>query len=195
MASASDRDFAYDGGSLTARHMGAACELHWRGALHAGAVQRLRQALDAVGQRDCERRTLVLGAVDGAVGDAITVGAMVRNRGWDTALPPGGSCHTPCWLVFAAGTRRQMADGPTPARVVFSQIPPDADFGHQTCATELGRAQQLTLTRYLRAMLPPPTATTVYQKLLAADCRSAEAYGPQQARLIGLATGPSGSPP
>ena len=164
----SDRDFGYDGGSVTATQTGAACELRWQGALHAGAVPRLRQALDAVDRQRCERRTLVLGAVDGAVGEAITIGAMVRNR----------AC---C--------------GPTPARVVFSQIPPDADFGRQTCATELSRAQQLTLTRYLRAMLPPPTATAVYQKLLAADCRSAEAYGPQQARLIGLATGPGGSLP
>lgn len=191
----SDRDFGYDGGSVTATQTGAACELRWQGALHAGAVPRLRQALDAVDRQRCERRTLVLGAVDGAVGEAITIGAMVRNRGWDTAIAPGGLCRTPCWLVFAAGAQRHMADGPTPARVVFSQIPPDADFGRQTCATELSRAQQLTLTRYLRAMLPPPTATAVYQKLLAADCRSAEAYGPQQARLIGLATGPGGSLP
>lgn len=192
---AADRDFGYSGGSVTATQVGAACEVRWQGALHAGAVPRLRQALDAVDRQRCESRTLVLGALDGAVGDAITVGAMVRNRGWDTALPPGGLCRTPCWLVFAAGAQRHMADGPTAARVVFSQIPPDADFGHQTCATELSRAQQLTLTRYLRAMLPPPTATAVYQKLLAADCLSAEAYGPQQARLIGLATATSGSPP
>lgn len=187
--SPTERSHGYDGGVVVVARSGTACELRWQGALHAGAVPRLRQALTEVDGQRCERRTLVLGGVDGTVGDAITVGAMVRNRGWDTALAPGSACRTPCWLVFAAGVQRHMPGGPAPARVVFSQIPPDADFGHQTCATELSRPQQLTLTRYLRAMLPAPTATAAYQKLLAADCRSADAYGPQQARLIGLATG------
>ena len=72
--------------------------------------------------------------------------------------------------------------------MVFSRIPPDHDFGHQTCKSEPSRAQQLTLTRYLRAMLPEPTATAVYQKLLAADCRTADAYGTAEALAMGLAT-------
>jgi len=180
--------FPYADGSVQVRRHGAQCQLQWQGAIHAGALQRLRQALSALEAQPCAARTATLDGLEGTVGDAITAGAMLRNRRWDTALPPGSACRTPCWLVFAAGVQRQMPDGPSPARVVFSQVPPDADFGHHICATELSRPQQLTLTRYLRAMLPAPAATAVYQKLLAADCRSADAYSPQQARLIGLAT-------
>lgn len=184
------QSYAYDGGVLRAAWTARACDLHWHGALHAGALPRLRQALADLDARACARRTLWLVDVDGSIGDAITAGSMVRNRGWDTALPAGTVCHTPCWLVMAGGVHRTIADGPTPARLVFTQVPPDADFGHHTCATELSRAQQLTLTRYLRAMLPASTATTVYQKLLAADCRSADGYDAQQAALIGFTTPP-----
>ncbi|TSE28961.1 hypothetical protein Tther_01762 [Tepidimonas thermarum] len=181
----------YDGGTLAwTVSADQRCQLHWQGTIHAGAVAPLRQALDAAQALTCAQRLLVLDGVDGTLGDAVTIGAMVRNRRWDTALAPGSVCRTPCWLVFAAGERRHAPERPAPAQVVFSPVPPDADFGHQTCTRELTRAQQLTLTRYLRAMLPLPTATTLLQKLQAADCRPPDAYGPVPLRLIGLATDP-----
>ncbi|UUZ73481.1 hypothetical protein LP415_09885 [Polaromonas sp. P1(28)-8] len=49
--------------------------------------------------------------------------------------------------------------------------------------------QQLTLLRYLRAMLPLPTATSLYENIRQATCRSHETLGAPEALSLGLATG------
>ncbi len=178
----------YDGGRLITDTRTAACTIALHGELHAGTVRRMTSALQDLDQPGCTSKRLVLNAGPALLGDAITLGAMLRNRGYDTQVQAGATCHTPCLMVFAAGTQRVLPESPTPARIAFSQIPPDHDFGHQTCQSEPSRAQQLTVTRYLRAMLPGPTATAVYQKLLAADCRRHDTYGPAEALAMGLAT-------
>jgi hypothetical protein len=167
---------------------GATCTLTLNGEIHAGTVRRMGVALQDLERASCTSKRLLLNAGPALLGDAITLGAMLRNRGFDTQIQAGTRCETPCLLVFAAGSQRVMPEQPRPAQVVFSRIPPDQDFGHQTCKSEPSRAQQLTLTRYLRAMLPEPTATAVYQKLLSADCRTADTYGAAEALAMGLAT-------
>ena len=179
---------AYEGGTLVTDTRTAACTLTLNGEIHAGTVRRMGPALQDLERASCTSKRTVLNAGPALLGDAVTLGAMLRNRGFETQVQAGTRCETPCLLVFAAGTQRVLPDQPRPAQVVFSRIPPDQDFGHQTCKSEPSRAQQLTLTRYLRAMLPEPTATAVYQKLLAADCRTADAYGTAEALAMGLAT-------
>ncbi|WP_157826864.1 hypothetical protein [Macromonas nakdongensis] len=178
----------YEGGTLVTDTRTAACTLTLNGEIHAGTVRRMGAALQDLERAACTRKRLVLNAGPALLGDAITLGAMLRNRGYDTQVQAGSTCDTPCLLVFAAGAQRVLAEGPPAGRIVFSPLPPDHDFGHQTCQSEPSRAQQLTVTRYLRAMLPSATATAVYQKLLAADCRNADSYGPAQALAMGLAT-------
>lgn len=180
--------FPYTGGELRLRTQSGECVLELRGEIQAAALRQMHQALQAVDLSGCGRKTLVLHASRGVLGDAITAGAMLRNRGYATQVAAGTVCDTPCLMVFAAGVERWMPVAPQPARIAFSQIPPDADFGRQVCETQWSRGQQLTLARYLRAMLPSPTATAVYQKLEAATCRETEMYGPQQALSMGLAT-------
>lgn len=179
---------AYEGGTLVTDTRSAACTITLNGEIHAGTVRRMGLALQDLERAGCSSKRLVLNAGPALLGDAVTLGAMLRNRGFETQVQPGTQCETACLLVFAAGTQRALPDQPRPARLVFSRIPPDHDFGHQTCKSEPSRGQQLTLTRYLRAMLPEPTATAVYQKLLAADCRTADAYGTAEALAMGLAT-------
>lgn len=72
------------------------------------------------------------------------------------------------------------------ARIGFSQIPPDADYGRRQCETELSRGQALTLTRYLRAMVPSSTATTLFQRVVLADCRSTTYWSIAEAQANGL---------
>lgn len=179
----------FDGGRIEVDTRGAACRVTLTGEIHDGTVRRMDQAMQQVAQARCQEKWLVLNVSNGLLGDAITLGSMARNRGYDTQVQAGTTCNTPCLLAFAAGRTRIMPASPAPARIAFSQIPPDQDFGRTVCETELSRAQQLTLTRYLRAMLPSNTATTVYQKLQAATCRNTDVYGPDQAVVIGLATG------
>lgn len=178
----------FEGGSLVADTRTAACTLTLTGEIHAGTVRRMTAALQDLDTPRCGHKRMVLNVTAGLLGDAITLGAMLRNRGFDTQVQAGSTCHTPCLLVFAAGNQRVLPEAPVPARLAFSPIPPDADFGHQSCQSEPSRGQQLTLTRYLRAMLPGPTATAVYQKLLAADCQHTDSYGPTEALAMGLAT-------
>lgn len=180
---------SFPGGTINVDTRGAGCQITLNGELHDASVRRMDQAMQQVAQARCRDRLLVLNVSNGLLGDAITLGSMARNRGYDTQVQARTTCNTPCLLVFAAGRNRTMPTGPAPARIAFSQIPPDQDFGRTLCETELSRAQQLTLTRYLRAMLPSNTATTVYQKIQAATCRNTDVYGPDQALVIGLATG------
>lgn len=178
---------AYDGGEIAWRHDGSACRLHWRGAIHGAAVGRLRQALEALPSTACRQRVAELEGLDGVLNDAITAGSMLRNRGWDTMLVGSTPCPTPCWLVLAGGVRRAMPDG---GSLLLTPLPPDADFARGPCGGEPSRAQQLTLIRYLGAMLPDPTASALHRMVVTADCRHPARLTAGQARALGLAHAP-----
>ena len=182
------RQLVFEGGSIDISTAGGNCRVTLHGDIQNAAVRQMGLAFDTVEQSACRSKTLVLDNGSGWLGDAITLGAMSRNRSYDTEVKAGGTCYTPCLLVFAAGQNRVLPEAPMPARVGFSQIPPDQDFGQRQCKTELTQGQHLTLTRYLKAMLPSSTATAVYQKLLAATCDHTDAYGPAEALAMGLAT-------
>ncbi|MBD5803580.1 hypothetical protein AZOA_30210 [Azoarcus sp. Aa7] len=184
-ADAKAEHFAYKGGDVAAAQRGADCELTLRGTLTPAAVSSLRLASDALAKRSCQGKTVVLDLADGSVGAAMTVGSMLRNRGFDTRIAAGSTCHTLCLLVFAAGTRREIAPN---ARLGFSQIPPDEDFGRTNCETELDNRQMLNLARYLRAMLPTLTADYMLQQIRATDCRGVRALPASDAVTAGLAT-------
>lgn len=179
----------YVGGTLELNTVSTDCRLLLTGEINQDALRRLGPVLQAAERASCRNKRLVLSVTQGVVGDAVTLGAMLRNRHYDTEVAAGSSCDTPCLLVFSAGLERVMPASPATTRLAFTQIPPDGDFGQGVCQTELSRGQELTLTRYLRAMLPAHTATAVYQKLLASDCRHTERYSATQAMALGLATG------
>lgn len=191
------RTYTFDGGQIDASSRSGICRVVLRGVPSPGATQQMRPALAALEEVRCDVRVAVLDsgsrpaqttADHGILGDAVTLGAMLRNRGFQTEVQPGTRCHTPCLLVFAAGEVRTMPAAATPpTQLGFSQITPDQDFGRNVCATELSRAQQLTLTRYLRAMLPPDTALDVLRRLETADCRSTVYLSGPQALAMGLA--------
>lgn len=178
----------FDGGSIEVDTRTSNCRVTLRGDIQNAAIRRLTPLLDQVEQARCTNKRLLLDTNSGWLGDAITLGAMVRNRGYDTQVLAGSTCQTPCLLVFAAGQTRVLPEQPTPGRIAFSQIPPDQDFGTRTCATELSNGQHLTLTRYLRTMLGTQTGTAVYRKLLAATCDRTDVYGTAEALAMGLAT-------
>ncbi|MCK9985119.1 MAG: hypothetical protein AzoDbin1_01591 [Azoarcus sp.] len=177
--------FPYQGGDVAAAQRGADCELALRGTLTPAAVSSLRLASDALAKLSCRGRTVVLDLGDGSVGAAITVGSMLRNRGFDTRIAAGSTCRTLCLLVFAAGTQREIAPD---ARLGFTQIPPDEDFGRANCETELDNRQMLNLARYLRAMLPGLTADYMLQQIRATDCRGVRELPASDAVTAGLAT-------
>lgn len=182
------KHFPFDGGDIVTEIRRSDCQISLHGPIHEESVRRLGQALGDASFARCHRRRLVLDVNDGSLGDAITMGSMLKNRGFLTAMQPGSVCTTPCLLVFAAGRERVIPDTPG-TQLAFTQIPPDQDFGRNRCRTELTPGQSLTLARYIRAMLPEPTATAVYQKLSTATCSNISRYGAQEAMALGLATG------
>ncbi|MCX7814684.1 MAG: hypothetical protein N2256_04235 [Tepidimonas ignava] len=180
-------ELSYDGGRVALMRDGAACTLRWQGVLHAGALARLRQVLDSDSARACTQRRAWLQGLDGALNDAVTAGAMLRNRGWSTAVATSTVCTTPCWLVLAGGQPRRVEVGAT---LVLTPLPPDPDFARGPCGGEPSRAQQLTLARYLGAMLPDPTAVALHRRVVGADCREPPRLDAAQALALGLATEP-----
>jgi len=187
-APANVRHYPFDGGEIVTDVQSQRCQVSLRGAIHEETVRRLGQALNATANARCSRKQLVLDASEGSLGDAITIGSMLKNRGFQTAVRAGSTCSTSCLLVFAAGSERVVPDSPG-TQLVFSQIPPDQDFGRNRCNAELTPGQSLTLARYIRAMLPEPTASAVYQKMSTASCSNTSRYGAQEAIAMGLATG------
>ena len=164
------------------------CELTLTGDIDQNAVQRLSQSLSRLEQQSCTERWLVLNAPHGQIGAAVTMGAMLRNRNFNTRVAPGSDCLTSCVLVFAAGRERVLGVHPSLARIGISRVPGDAEISTPRCEPEIGRAQALTLTRYLRAMLPPPTAEAVFHVMAQADCKANLFWRPAEVTGMGLAT-------
>lgn len=180
--------FPFRGGEIALTRQGTDCRLSLKGEINPTTVSALTLANNALIERVCDRRTLALDVHDGQVGAAITIGSMLRNRNIDTQVPPGSTCQTACLLVFAAGTQRELARGTSPARLGFSQIPPDEDFGQTTCYTELSNRQLLNLARYLKTMLPRSAADYVLDEIRSTDCRGVREVPAHKALSSGLAT-------
>ncbi len=178
----------FEGGSLLLDTRSPACTVTLQGAMHEGTVRRLHTGLQQLQGARCSSRRLLLDTTAGELGSAITIGSMLRNHQFDTQVQAGRVCDTPCLLVFAAGTQRVLPLLPQPALLAFTPLPPDLDFGPRTCHSQPNAAQKLTLARYLNAMLPEPSSSTVLRQILAADCNGLARMGAQQALAIGLAT-------
>lgn len=169
------------------RHAGV-CTLNLSGEIDQNAVNRLSQQLARLEQQSCRERWMVLDAPNGQVGAAVTMGSMLRNRNFNTRVAPGSECLTSCVLVFAAGRERVLGSNAPLARLGISRVPADADFGAGRCEADISRAQALTLTRYLRAMLPPQTAEAVFHAMAQTDCRTHRFWRPAEVVGIGLVT-------
>ncbi|NMG76326.1 hypothetical protein [Aromatoleum diolicum] len=182
--------FAYRGGGLVLRQADGECRIVAAGEISPAMVSSLTLVMREVEkQRACSKKWLELNITDGLLGQAITAGSMLRNRGYSTRLQPGSVCHTPCLLVFAAGVQRVIPSDSLLVRLGFSQIPPDEDFGGRHCETELNNNQQLTLARYLRAMLAASTADRMFRMINEANCQEVHELPVRDALTMGLATG------
>lgn len=180
--------FAYREGEISLNLRGEECLVTLTGEINPATVASLTLATNDLAKRNCRSKWLILDATDGQVGAAITIGSMLRNRAFNTRLQPGSTCATSCLLVFAAGAEREIPAGTPRARIVFTPIPPDEDFGKDNCDAGLDNRQVLNLGRYLRAMVPGPTAGFILQKIRTADCRGVHELPANEAVSAGLAT-------
>ncbi|HJV26762.1 MAG TPA: hypothetical protein VJ673_13830 [Aromatoleum sp.] len=180
--------FPYRDGTMSLRQHGAECEVTLSGEITPAAVSALSLVTTETAKRNCGSKWLVLDKVDGQIGPAITIGSMLRNRGFNTRIAPGGACLTPCLIAFAAGTERQIPPAASAARIGFSQIPPDEDYARGRCETALDNRQLISLSRYLRAMLPDSAGDFMMRELRSADCRGVRPLPVNDAVAAGLVT-------
>ncbi len=178
----------YDGGVISWPNPSNPCVLQISGQVHDGTLQKARVAAQTVESAKCPTPTARLKLSQARLGDAVTLGAILKNRNFSTELTPGAVCDSLCLLVFSAGRERWLPAA-NAAKLSITQVPPDADFGHQVCESEWSAGQRTTLTRYLRAMLPNNTAAEMLQKMQASNCKTTETLLPSQAVGMGLATG------
>ncbi|QDL90506.1 hypothetical protein FDP22_01065 [Paroceanicella profunda] len=72
------------------------------GRIGAGDSDRLERALDGVEPPD----TVALHSPGGDVREALRMGALIRERGFDTAVTAGAACNSACPLLLASGVER-----------------------------------------------------------------------------------------
>ncbi len=91
-------------------------ELHLTGSFEPGSAEKVRSELEARGEYVA---TVVLESPGGSVEDALSIGAMIRERGLATEVRAGALCASSCPLVFAAGVERRA---PAEAAIGLHQI-------------------------------------------------------------------------
>lgn len=95
--------------------------------------------------------TVALNSPGGAVDDALAIGRMIREAGFDTAVGDGALCGSSCPLVLAGGIERIVSDS---AAVGVHQIYAGVGGGEIGSAQAMSDAQAITarISRYLDEM-------------------------------------------
>jgi ATP-dependent protease ClpP protease subunit len=89
------------------------------GIIDTGAAARLGRLLD---RKQIARATVYFNSPGGHLVEAMELGRMIRQRGYDTSvgarspdsyLPRAGACYSACPFAFAGGVRRSLEPGST----------------------------------------------------------------------------------
>ena len=84
--------------------LGSGGVLSLTGTIDPGSAARFAAEIAARGEYV---ETVLLDSPGGSVDDALTMGALVREKAMATRVVSGGLCASSCPLIFAAGTERQ----------------------------------------------------------------------------------------
>ena len=123
------------------------------GSIDPGAAARVAAEIAAHGEYI---KTVALDSPGGAVADALAIGRLIRDKGFDTSVAAGALCASSCPLIFAGGRERTATDqsaigvhqiyAAAPAGSLTSQL--------QAAGNAMSEAQTLTaqISRYLTSM-------------------------------------------
>jgi uncharacterized protein YecT (DUF1311 family) len=56
------------------------------------------------------RALVILESPGGLVGEAMSIGAEIRERGYATYVPPSAECYSACGIIWLSGVRRRMSE-------------------------------------------------------------------------------------
>ncbi|SEA96493.1 hypothetical protein SAMN05428936_11534 [Pelagibacterium halotolerans] len=118
------------------------------GTIVPGAATRFA---DEIGRRGDYVETVALNSPGGSVEDALVIGRLIRENGFDTAVGDGALCGSSCPLVLAGGVERIVSDN---AAVGVHQIYAGAGGDQIGSAQAMSDAQSVTarIARYLEEM-------------------------------------------
>lgn len=118
------------------------------GTIVPGAATRFA---DEIGRRGDYVETVALNSPGGSVEDALVIGRLIRENGYDTAVGDGALCGSSCPLVLAGGVERIVSDN---AAVGVHQIYAGAGGDQIGSAQAMSDAQSVTarIARYLEEM-------------------------------------------
>lgn len=106
---------------------------------------------DEIERRGGYVETVALNSPGGSVEDALVIGRLIRESGFDTAVGDGALCGSSCPLVLAGGVRRIVSDS---AAVGVHQIYAGAGGDEIGSAQAMSDAQTVSarIARYLEEM-------------------------------------------
>jgi len=123
------------------------------GTIDPGAADRVAAEIEAYGEYI---KTVALDSPGGAVAEALSIGKLIRSKGYATSVAAGALCASSCPLVFAGGLERIATDK---SAIGVHQIYAAAPAGSiavrlAAAGSAMSDAQALTaqISRYLRQM-------------------------------------------
>lgn len=128
--------------------------LQLTGTIDPGAADRFAAEIAARGEYV---RAVALDSPGGVVGDALRIGQLLRQHGYDTLVESGAICASSCPLVFAAGVGRTAVPGAAIgvhqiyAALTAGELPRD---GLRAAGVAMSDTQAMTaaITRHLTEM-------------------------------------------
>jgi len=123
------------------------------GTIDPGSAERVAAEIAAHGEYI---KTVALDSPGGAVAEALAIGRLIRDKGYETLVAAGALCASSCPLVFAGGRERVAT---TQSAIGVHQIYAAAAAGSvssrlQAAGNAMSEAQTLTaqVSRYLSGM-------------------------------------------
>jgi hypothetical protein len=126
--------------------------LELTGTIDIGAADRFAKEVAA---RGSYVKTVALNSPGGSVADALAIGRLLREKGFDTSVSPGALCASSCPLIFSAGTKRSAtAQSAIGVHQIYSAMPDVQPAGLRASGMAMIDAQKTTaeITRYLADM-------------------------------------------
>ena len=123
------------------------------GTIDPGAADRVAAEITAHGEYI---KTVALDSPGGSVADALAIGKLIRDKGFNTSVVAGALCASSCPLAFAGGRERlATAQSAIGVHQIYAAAPAGSLTSQLTAAgNAMSEAQTMTaqISRYLSAM-------------------------------------------
>ena len=123
------------------------------GTIDPGAADRVKAEIAAHGEYI---KTVALDSPGGAVAEALAIGTLIRDKGYETSVAAGALCASSCPLVFAGGRERvATAQSAIGVHQIYAAAPTGSITSQlQAAGNAMSEAQTLTaqISRYLSSM-------------------------------------------